>query len=385
MAPPRCRRCGFYPLTNDYAFCPNCGEPTKSGAKTLDKREKIGRILLQLERAAQSGHVSQDRYESQKSKYLNRLAEIEGKLPSNRVAAAPSIASIPPPPPDWPKGDIRGSVMYANPPRVPWYKIVWYLAASIVLVFLSIFLVWNFIGEGFETVWLDKWYLFAFSLTGPAIYMRWMYRNDKFEREPVYFVALILGWGAFAAFLSFLGNGLFDAVGLGYPWLSAPLVEESTKAVGVYFMAKSPEFNDSMDGMVYGFAAGTGFAWIENFFYIVYVYEGNLIAGLLRVFVFGLGHGLYTAFMGMRLGEAKVKRGHVKRSDIIPALIPAMLAHGWYNSYLIGIFDLPALPSLIIWLLATHGLLTLVLIYYVRRAWRQERLWLYDRGLAPTG
>jgi len=275
--------------------------------------------------------------------------------------------------------------MYANPPRVPWYKIVWYLAASIVLVFLSIFLVWNFIGEGFETVWLDKWYLFAFSLTGPAIYMRWMYRNDKFEREPVYFVALILGWGAFAAFLSFLGNGLFDAVGLGYPWLSAPLVEESTKAVGVYFMAKSPEFNDSMDGMVYGFAAGTGFAWIENFFYIVYVYEGNLIAGLLRVFVFGLGHGLYTAFMGMRLGEAKVKRGHVKRSDIIPALIPAMLAHGWYNSYLIGIFDLPALPSLIIWLLATHGLLTLVLIYYVRRAWRQERLWLYDRGLAPTG
>jgi len=157
------------------------------------------------------------------------------------------------------------------------------------------------------------------------------------------------------------------------------------KVLGVYAMSKNLEYNDSLDGIVYGFAAGMGFAWIENFFYIVYVYKGDLLSSLLRVFVFGYGHGLYTALAGRVLGDMKVKRGYTRPSDLPRALVPGMLAHGVYNSYLIGFFGLPPVQSFLIWLLLTHGLLTAVVYFYVRKAWAQERRWFYEIGLAPTG
>jgi len=353
MSGRHCEHCGS-PLESDHAFCGKCGKITKVGLKALTQREKTRRILLQLDLAFESGRLSKKAYEEKKARYVKRLAQIE----------------------------IEESVAYANPPHLPWRGIVWYLILTFVLVFASVFLVWRAVGEGYETVWLDQWYLFFFSLTGPAVYLTWMYRHDKFEREPAYFLASILGWGAFAAFLSFLGNSLFDRIGLGMAWLSPPIVEESLKAIGVYFMAMNPEFNDSLDGMVYGFAAGVGFAWIENFFYIVYVYEGDIMAGLFRVFIFSFGHGVYTAFTGRALGVSKIKRGYVKPTDLIPGLILAMVAHGWYNSMLIPINNI---LSLVIWLLVTDGLFTLLLYTFVRKAWKQERLWLYDQGLAPKG
>jgi RsiW-degrading membrane proteinase PrsW (M82 family) len=229
---------------------------------------------------------------------------------------------------------------------------------------------------------MHKWYLFAFSFTGPALYLTWMYRNDKFEHEPFYFLILILGWGAFAAFLAFVMNSALDAVGLGITWLTAPIIEEFLKAVGVYWMAKHQEFNDSLDGMVYGFAAGMGFAWIENFFYIVFVYEGDLIAGLLRVFVYSFGHGVYTAFTGRALGLAKVRNGYVRPGYLLPGLALAILGHGLYNSFLIPIVNL---QSLLLWISMTDGVFTLLLYHYIAQAWEQERQWFYDRGSAPTG
>jgi RsiW-degrading membrane proteinase PrsW (M82 family) len=207
-----------------------------------------------------------------------------------------------------------------------------------------------------------------------------MWRADKFEREPLYFVFLILGWGMFAAFLSMIGNSIFDEIGLGAAWLGAPIVEESMKAIGVYLMAKSPEFNDSMDGMVYGFASGMGFAWAENFFYIVLIYKGNLTWALLRVFIFGLGHGIYTAYTGWAIGRAKVKKGYVTLGDMKIGLAMAIIAHGLYNSDLIQVDNY---VSLAIWVLLTLGTFILILYALIRRSWAEEKKWLYDAGFAP--
>ena len=383
MAPSKCRRCGFKPLKSDYALCPSCGEPTRLGVGLLRQRDRARKAMIQLEKSFESGRIPKGTYEEWRRIYSSRLEELDRGL-SCAEPAAPSGASGTTSPPPSTSG-VKESVIYSNPPPLPWYKFTWYIVAAGVLVFVSVFLVWQFLGEGLEWVWLQKWYLFAASLTGPAIYLIWMYRNDKFEPEPKYFVTLILGWGAFAGLLSFTGNTLLDMFELNIAWLSAPLIEETMKGLGVYLMARSPEFNDSLDGMVYGFAAGMGFAWVENFFYIVYVYQGDPLLSVLRVFVFGYGHGIYTALTGMMIGKAKVRRGYVVLSDVKSALIPGILAHAWYNSFLIGIFDLPALESLLIWLLLTHGVTTLILLALVRRSWREEKAWYYDRGLAPTG
>ena len=377
-----CQRCQG-PLNEGDYFCGNCGLPTRLGLKYQETSEKLNLSLSQLERSYQTGHLSKEKYEAQKAKYgeeYSRLmAEISAKRPAvlqNASTPTPQITGEPENP------GVKNTVIYADPPQLHLHDAVGYLIAAVVIIGVSLYFTWGYIGEGFEFIWLDQWYLLAFSLVGPAIYLFWMWRADKLEREPIYLVTLILGWGVFAAFLSLIGNGIFDTIGLGAAWLGAPIVEESMKAIGVYLIAKSPEFNDSMDGIVYGFASGMGFAWAENFFYIVLMYEGDLMFSLLRVFIFSLGHGLYTAFTGWWLGRAKAQKGYVTPGDLRPGLIMAMIAHGLYNS---DIIQVDSLEGLALWVLLTLGTYSVILFALYRKSLSDEKKWHYDDGYAPKG
>jgi RsiW-degrading membrane proteinase PrsW (M82 family) len=380
MARRYCQRCRAQLNEGDH-FCGNCGAPTKLGLKQLDTSEKLNLTLSQLERSYQAGYTSKAKYEEQKAKYSEELARLNNEInarrpatPQNTTAALSKTTGEPT------YSDAKSAVIYADPPQLHLHDATGYLIAAVVIVGVSLWLTWGLVGEGFESVWIDQWYLLAFSLVGPAIYLFWMWRADKFEREPIYFVVLILGWGVFAAFLSLVGNSVFDEIGLGAAWLGAPIIEESMKAIGVYLMAKNPEFNDSMDGIVYGFASGMGFAWAENFFYIVLFYEGDLTWSLLRVFIFSLGHGLYTAYTGWSLGRAKVKKGYVTPGDLRLGLAMAMIAHAIYNS---DIYQVDSYESLAIWVVLTLGTLSLILYALVRRSWEEEKKWHYDDGYAP--
>jgi RsiW-degrading membrane proteinase PrsW (M82 family) len=376
-----CQRCGG-PLNEGDYFCGNCGLPTRLGLKYQATSEKLNLSLSQLERSYQTGHLSKEKYEQQKAKYgeeYSRLmAEISAKRPAvlqNAPGPTPQLVGSEPDNPG-----VKNSVIYADPPQLHMHDAIPYLIAAVVIVGASLYFTWSYIGGGFEYVWLDQWYLLAFSLVGPAIYLFWMWKADYLEREPVYLVLIILGWGVFAGFLSLIGNGIFDSIGLGAAWLSAPIVEESTKAIGVYLIAKSPEFNDSMDGIVYGFASGMGFAWAENFFYIVINYQGDLMFSLLRVFIFGLGHGIYTAFTGWWLGRAKERKGFVTLGDLKPGLLMAMVAHGIYNS---DIIQVDSLEGLAMWVLLTLGTYTVILFAMYRKSLSDEKKWHYDDGFAP--
>jgi RsiW-degrading membrane proteinase PrsW (M82 family) len=125
-----------------------------------------------------------------------------------------------------------------------------------------------------------------------------------------------------------------------------------------------------------------GFAWAENFFYIIVHYEGNLIWSLLRVFIFSLGHGLYTVYMGWALGRAKVKNGYVTLGDLRLGLVMAIVAHAIYNSDLIQV---DSYSSLGLWVVMTLGVFTLILYALVRNSWAEEKKWHYDDGYAPKG
>jgi RsiW-degrading membrane proteinase PrsW (M82 family) len=380
MARRYCQRCNAQLNEGDY-FCGNCGIPTRLGLKYQETSEKLSLSLSQLERSFQTGHLSKEKYEAQKAKYSEELSRLNAEIVARRPVAPQNTEAPPPQTVGEPTySDAKNAVIYADPPQLHLHDATGYLVGAVIIVGLSLWLTWGFIGEGFESVWLDQWYLLAFSLIGPAIYLFWMWRADKFEREPTYLVVLILGWGVFAAFLSLIGNGIFDEIGLGAAWLGAPIVEESMKAIGVYLIAKSPEFNDSMDGIVYGFASGMGFAWAENFFYIVLMYDGDLMFSLLRVFIFGLGHGIYTAYTGWWLGRAKVRKGYVTPGDLKPGLIMAMVAHGLYNS---DIIQVDSLEGLALWVLLTLGTYTVILFALYRKSLSDEKKWHYDDGYAP--
>ncbi len=180
----------------------------------------------------------------------------------------------------------------------------------------------------------------GFTLAGyavPLFLLFYIIKSDRYEREPLALVAYCFGWGAFSGIIA----GLFNAVITG-PFLGvggAGFIEEPIKIAGVYWIARNTrlknEFNDHLDGMVYGAAAGAGFAGLENFWYITeMVFKGiypPLYAILIRSFT-GVMHILWSSIAARSLGLAKVMKGSIDREDLIPGTLVSAILHFLWNT-----------------------------------------------------
>jgi protease PrsW len=194
--------------------------------------------------------------------------------------------------------------------------------------------------------------LALFGAVVPTIlYVNLVWWLDRYEREPVWLLALAFFWGAIPAVLlvfvpevvfdnlldSFLGaGGLKNALSFG---VSPPLFEESAKGiflVGLMLIFWN-EFDDPLDGIVYGSMVGFGFAMTENLFYFIGASQSGGVGGeifniVMRAFLFGLNHAFFTAWTGLALGWARTHAGVLNRV-VVPVLgwLTAMFFHGVHN------------------------------------------------------
>src|SRR4051794_18755620 len=110
----------------------------------------------------------------------------------------------------------------------------------------------------------------------PALfYLLVLWWLDRYEKEPVSLIVLAFVWGAVPAiilgliFESVLGIPLNDSGPIGdltQGSLIAPVVEETVKGILVFvlFMAYRQEFDDVLDGIIYGAVVGLGFSVVED-------------------------------------------------------------------------------------------------------------------------
>jgi RsiW-degrading membrane proteinase PrsW (M82 family) len=159
-----------------------------------------------------------------------------------------------------------------------------------------------------------------------AIYAVVIWWFDRYEKEPLWLLAVTFLWGAIPAIIlsliaelilgvpvSVLGEGLLtDVVESGGV---APVVEEIAKAVALLglFVFLRHEFDSVLDGIIYGALVGFGFAMTENVLYFLgsLFTEGWAAWGVvvfLRAIVFGLNHAFFTSLTGAALGFARLSR-----------------------------------------------------------------------------
>ncbi len=159
-----------------------------------------------------------------------------------------------------------------------------------------------------------------------AIYVAIIWWFDRYEKEPLWLLAVTFLWGAIPAIIlslivelilgipvSVLGEGLLtDVVESGGV---APVVEEIAKAVALLglFGLLRHEFDSVLDGIIYGALVGFGFAMTENVLYFLssLFTEGWAEWGVvvfLRAIVFGLNHAFFTSLTGAALGFARLSR-----------------------------------------------------------------------------
>jgi RsiW-degrading membrane proteinase PrsW (M82 family) len=135
--------------------------------------------------------------------------------------------------------------------------------------------------------------------------------------------------------------------------------EEGAKFLGAWSLAgHHREFDEPVDGIVYGVASALGFAAVEN---VKYFAVGRLTATIItaRTFTSVPAHMFFGAIWGYALGQRLIK----KRTSVLLFLGYAALAHGAFDTFL-SIDGLSALA-----LLLNLGLASLFIVL-LRRALR---------------
>lgn len=189
--------------------------------------------------------------------------------------------------------------------------------------------------------------LYVLAAVVPAVFlMRYVYKQDRIEREPPWLLGSLVWRGVLAALaaivLEALGQLLLDATvdpeDPKYVWLLAFLVvaavEEGTKFFFLYRRTwRDPNFNFRFDAIVYAVFVSLGFAAFEN---VKYVFNYGLSVALPRAILAVPGHMGFAVFMGIFYGRAKrcFDRGDrfgCRFSLVLSYLFPVFL-HGVYDT-----------------------------------------------------
>jgi RsiW-degrading membrane proteinase PrsW (M82 family) len=178
----------------------------------------------------------------------------------------------------------------------------------------------------------------------PGIFWLWWFqRKDDLEPEPRSLVLRVFALGCGSALLVLLVRPLIEPALLpdGGWWrdvVDAFVVTGATEELAklaAFFLGAffHRELDEPLDGIVYGVAAGLGFASVENVVYLIQLDDAKIV--VLRAFTATLGHVAFTGSMGFFFGLAKLSRGAGRAALLMLAgLTLAVLFHGLYDVFL---------------------------------------------------
>ncbi|HRQ23404.1 MAG TPA: PrsW family glutamic-type intramembrane protease [Anaerolineales bacterium] len=149
----------------------------------------------------------------------------------------------------------------------------------------------------------------------PLVFLYFIKKRDLFATGKYNFVVFSMVWGLAAYLIAAqLNPFIIDmkwATETQVKTMIGPILEELLKAVILVYLVQRADFNYVVDGAVYGFAAGIGFAMIENVEYVLGYSEIAIVVAVARVFstnlIHAAGSGVIGVALSLRLGEKGAK------------------------------------------------------------------------------
>jgi RsiW-degrading membrane proteinase PrsW (M82 family) len=174
----------------------------------------------------------------------------------------------------------------------------------------------------------------------PGLLVCWLiYRADRYEREPLWAMAMCYGLGMLATYPAMwaekrliplvgeVGNDPVLTFLLSFGAI-APVEEAVKWAVLLAGAYAWRFFNEPFDGIVYSVVTGMGFATMEN---VAYVGVWGQETALLRAFTAFPAHLVFAIAMGYYVGKAKFAPHGERLHWLLRALLVSLLLHGLYD------------------------------------------------------
>jgi RsiW-degrading membrane proteinase PrsW (M82 family) len=124
----------------------------------------------------------------------------------------------------------------------------------------------------------------------------------------------------------------------------SPWIEEFLKALPVVFLIRTRRVGLQVDAAIVGFALGTGFALVENLYYLASRPDATLVVQVIRGFGTAIMHGGATAILAMISVTIYEKRPTSGLYIFLPGFFAAVALHSGFNYLLVR----PVLATLVI-------------------------------------
>ncbi|MCQ2141955.1 MAG: PrsW family glutamic-type intramembrane protease [Bacteroidales bacterium] len=210
------------------------------------------------------------------------------------------------------------------------------------------------------------WLILA-ALLPEILLFYYIYRKDRYAKEPTNLLVRGFLFGVLSALLSFAFSspmialgvvpedpvGVWDYIRLAV--FGAGIPEELAKFVMLCLLLyKNPFFDEYFDGVVYAVTIGLGFAGFENILYLVQNYSDWVSVGAARAVTAVPAHFFFAIIMGFFMSMARFGSSAYRMRNLAYALVLPILAHLSYDALLMVSSTSVAL----------FGILSIVFVYF---------------------
>ncbi len=115
----------------------------------------------------------------------------------------------------------------------------------------------------------------------------------------------------------------------------APVIEEVLKALYIVWLLSRNKVGFVVDAAIYGFALGTGFAFLENLYYVNLRPDAHIWIWVVRGFGTAVMHGAATAIVAMVARTLHNRATSFRPHLMLPGLAVAIVLHSLYNHLLL--------------------------------------------------
>lgn len=163
---------------------------------------------------------------------------------------------------------------------------------------------------------------------------------DSYQLVSVRFVgAVILAGGATAGVGFIVNTAILSYFALDYAAVTryvAPFVEELVKASVIIWLLYRHRIGFLVDAAILGFAAGAGFALVENFYYLEQGLIQNPGVWIVRGFGTAIMHGGVTAIFAIISQTLTEQHMKINPLLLLPGFLAAVVLHAAFNQFFLS-------------------------------------------------